>query len=174
MNRSLLPSIFWVLGGLLVVASVLFFFAREERMTYPSASSPRPSGTMAFAELLREDGFEVVVTGSPNPQLRATDLVIAYQLGACQQQFTLIGDEPEPGEPKNSAEPVASRSEPERALVRHLSVGGRVLLIGLPENFDQGSKSAKALAIRRWNASGGEIDVTGSTQTMTAIGLLSE
>jgi len=173
-KRSVIPAMMWALGGLLVVASVLFFFAREERRTFPSAASPRPSGTMAFAELLREDGFEVSVSGSPNPRFDRGNLVIVYQVGVRRDRFTIFGDEPDGDGPSEKRDPLTAMPAVERALARHIALGGRVLMIGVPENFDEASKSTVELGVLRWDSTAEAVLVSGSTSTIRAEDLIAE
>ncbi|MBX7134575.1 MAG: hypothetical protein K1X67_18050 [Fimbriimonadaceae bacterium] len=78
--KSGLPTLVWALLGLLVAASVLFLFARDDTKSLPSAESTLPSGTAAFAEILRRDGFIVSIEPYKRPKLPPDALVIAFHV----------------------------------------------------------------------------------------------
>ncbi len=76
--KGWLPNLGWVLLGLLIIAGVLISAGRDETTASPKASSYYPSGTAAFAELLRRNGFSVSIDRSETPRVGAGDLVVAF------------------------------------------------------------------------------------------------
>lgn len=63
---------------LLGVSAMLMIWAERSQQIYPSASSYNPTGTRAFAELLRKNGYEVVLNESPVPKPEPGSLFLAF------------------------------------------------------------------------------------------------
>lgn len=117
-----LPGIVWTLLALLVIASVLFFFARGSSRPYPSIESTLPSGTSVLAELLRRDGFEVALDSDDRPVLEQDVVAIAYDVPR--------------GFFEANAEPTLA------ALDKWVEQGGTLLGLDLPADFDAASRKA--------------------------------
>lgn len=77
-NRSPLITVAIALVGILIVSIGLIALGQKESRTYPSAQSYRPSGSSAFAELLRESGYKVVIDQYSKPHLQAGEVVVAF------------------------------------------------------------------------------------------------
>lgn len=119
-----LPSVVWVLLGLLLAASALFLFARSAARSFPSIESTLPSGAAVFAELLRREGFEVVLDTDDDPDLPKDALVIAY--------FVPVGF-------------FGGSNEYEtKALAEWVEGGGVLLGLTLSADFDDASRAAQA------------------------------
>ncbi len=78
--KKLLPSLGWVLLGLLVVAGMLLSAGRNETAADPRANSFAPSGTAALFSLLSSRGYKVKIDRSPHPKLETGDVAIAFQV----------------------------------------------------------------------------------------------
>lgn len=78
LKRSGLPSIAWVLVGLLGVAALLLTLGQQDTETNPEVSSFSPSGISAFSELLKQNGVSVVVDQQPKPRLMPNDILVAF------------------------------------------------------------------------------------------------
>lgn len=66
-----------VLVVVLALSAGLLAVARQDRNTFPSIRSHGPSGTRAFAELLRSEGIRVDLDQTTNPKLKPGDVAIA-------------------------------------------------------------------------------------------------
>ncbi len=127
--RQLIPWWGWGLLILLATSACLISLGQSEDMTKPVASSYAPSGTAALAELLREQGFTVVVDSGTHPKLRANDLALVFSV-------------------QHSSFREASKAEIESQadVVKHLSRGGFVLHLPISDEFRMAS--TKALSVK--------------------------
>jgi hypothetical protein len=114
--KRVIPNSAWVLLGLLAVAAFGLSLGRPEVMATPAADSFMPSGTRAFAELLKAQGYEVSISRSTLPRLRPDDVALAYFRWATPK----LTDENE--------SPTVSR------LLEHVGEGGT--LVAMPFNPD--------------------------------------
>jgi hypothetical protein len=64
----------------LIAVYLLLQLADYGNKAYPSAYSFMPSGTSAYAELLRRLGYEVEISRSPHPKLDPKDIAVMYQV----------------------------------------------------------------------------------------------
>ncbi|MFW5698010.1 MAG: hypothetical protein ACOCX1_05590, partial [Fimbriimonadaceae bacterium] len=108
-----------LLAAVLLVAGLLLFADRDESQSFPSAQNALPSGTAAFAELLRRDGFNVEIARSRRFSPQQGDLVIAYRTNA-EGNFWLT-------------EPSADLSQP--VAKEWVEAGGHVLEVIVPLGF---------------------------------------
>lgn len=123
MNASRLATVLLVI---LVAASVLFVFGREDETATPSATNTKASGLAAFAELLRRDGYQVTLDRSPRLRRDPQEIVLAAEIYA-------RSPEPNPfGQP--SEDPVQTQTQ--NSLERHTGQGGRLVVLHLPSLFD--------------------------------------
>lgn len=119
----------WSLVAALAVASVILVIGQSEQQTFPSITSTRPSGTAAFAELLRRSGYTVIQDRGQSKRFDPQATVIAFDLGL-----------------RNLKE--ASR----KLVMEHLANGGRVLILAIGNQFDQATLgSAGATIVYRNN-----------------------
>jgi hypothetical protein len=116
----------WCLVVLLVGASVLLAFSREDDRTFPSLTSNRPSGTAAFARLLAEADYQVRGDRDPAPRLRLDEVAVAF-----------IDESNDGGEAFDAA------------LDRHLKRGGRALVIFVDEQLPNLASETTAVEITR-------------------------
>lgn len=123
-NRGL-PRTAWVLLALLLVSTVIFLFGRSDAATKPGAESTLPSGTAAFAELLRRNGFKVEIEFNPRPVPPSGALAIAY-----------VTDE-------GFFESGVDRQVARDYLQRWIDKGNRALLIGMPSSFARATSEAR-------------------------------
>jgi len=77
-SRTPLFTLALALVGILVVAVGLVALGSRESHAFPSAESYLPSGASAFAELLRESGYQVVIDHNASPKIQKGDLVVAF------------------------------------------------------------------------------------------------
>ncbi|MCU0317022.1 MAG: hypothetical protein MUC92_10565 [Fimbriimonadaceae bacterium] len=125
------PRVLTTLVLLLVVSSILFFITKEPRATNPSINNQRPSGLAAFAELLRADGYPVVLDRSGDPNPRTDELIIRVQL----RQEGIFGQVNAPRPPPVSFD---------RSLNLFQQGGGKILDIWLNPDFEEITSMARA------------------------------
>jgi len=148
----------FVLVAILGLSMFSFFVGRSEQSTKPSATNFLPSGLAAFAELLRQDGIEVVVDRNERPRLQPTDLVISpvvEQLRAEDEQ------------------PVVSKSTVDR-LETHLSSGGRVLELRFSADFIESTNLSEEVEVQWRNDEESSQKVTLTKVIETGIGFTSD
>ncbi len=119
-----LPKIIWVGVALLGVSAALLTLGSRDNFPHPTTTSYSPSGTAAFAELLRRQGLNVSADLSAKPRLAPGDLAIAFTVDTPGVQ--------EPGKPIPFAD----------AAIEHLKAGGMVLLLPVPYEFSKQSLSS--------------------------------
>lgn len=110
----------FVLAGLvlLAVSAMVVYSGRAESRIFPSAWNTKPTGTAAFAELLKLQGYEVRVERSAKPKFSSGDTVILPQIeGDGRSEF--VGETVGP-----KREPIDQ--DPLLAFVRQ---GGRVVIV---------------------------------------------
>lgn len=159
MKGSSLTAITWTLVTFLFGASILLFWSQSDRTSNPSALSTGPSGTRAFADLLRDDGFAVQVDRSPEPELEGEPVVIAYDLQGGDIDFNDSG---------------ATVSSVQTHLLSFAKKGGTVLYLGLPSDFDEETRSAAGPqpVSNRFDASAGSFRISaGQLSDFTASSL---
>jgi len=126
MRRAGLPPIVWALTFLLISASILIIFARQEKESSPSANAIRPSGVRALAELLQKDGYEIQVESSWNPQISQAQVAVAFFPPS-----------------SSGTDSASSQKEIIQTLETYAAKGGVVLAITMPSAFDRASESSK-------------------------------
>lgn len=136
----------WVLFGLLAISMGMILLGKEELATDPSANSYGPSGTRAFAELLRIRGYEVEVSTSSHATTKPVDLALGFMVEDADTEFDFA--------------PAGRRTPTQAQFIRHLEGGGRGLLIRMPANFLNATTSA--------NVSSREVMATLSDQDVDA------
>ena len=119
----------WVLFGLLAISMAMILLGREEFATDPSTNSYGPSGTRAFAELLRSRGYEVEVSLASRPATKPEDLGVGFMVEDRETEFDFSA----PGH----------QSPTQAQFIKHLEGGGRGLLIRMPPNFLTATTSAQ-------------------------------
>ena len=80
MRKSGLPSIVWVLLGLLGMAACLLTLGQQDNLAEPASNSYGPSGTSALAEVLRHQGMQVETSNASNPRLLSEDVEVAFRV----------------------------------------------------------------------------------------------
>ena len=70
------------LVGILIVSTALVALGSRESRAFPSADSYLPSGSSAFAELLRQSHYKVVIDHNSTPKTEPGDLVVAFDITA--------------------------------------------------------------------------------------------
>lgn len=138
-SRSPLVTAALALMGVLVVSMGLVALGTRESRAFPSAESYLPSGSAAFAELLRQSGYKVVVEHRVKPQLQRGDLVIAFNLSAPIGR-SLISSE------ANQEEIDATKD----VISNFVKAGGKVLSLPVSPDFADQSRNLydKKLVIR--------------------------
>lgn len=117
------------LAGLLLIAGSSIIFERHSGEANPSATSFEASGTLAFRQLLDQQGYRTAVTSSLLPRLQTSDLLVVFDFAQTEdEQLThaLSGDS----------------DKPRNAIQDHLNAGGRVMLIPVARDFARDSRSA--------------------------------
>jgi hypothetical protein len=121
-----LPVSIWVLLGLLAVAAAVLALGRQESWPIPDSTSYAPSGTRAFADLLRSEGFLVRSIRQSSFRLYSDELAIAIAVDGAG----------------TSGSGGVQRFE--GALREHLEKGGSALVGRLNEDFRAESLAALA------------------------------
>lgn len=123
-ERGPFPVIVYVLLGVLAIAAGMMLLGRRAGNTEPSIGSFGPSGLHVFADLLREDGYEVVATRDPTPYLDPKkDVAVAVFVS--QAGFTL------------------SEGKFDEVLEAHVAMGGRYIHASLGANFAAVTRAAR-------------------------------
>lgn len=78
MNLRAVPTIAWVLLGLLGLTATMLMLGQREAKAFPSIASYGPSGTSALAELLRRQGYRVEQTRRLEPDVQSGDLLLRF------------------------------------------------------------------------------------------------
>jgi hypothetical protein len=79
-KQSGLPTLAWVLFILLIVSAAALRLTETQTRANPSALSFNASGTRAFADLLQREGYQVSVSTSKAPRIRANETAIMFRL----------------------------------------------------------------------------------------------
>lgn len=106
-----------ILLSLLFLTAALIFSGRRDQAAFPSATSRRPSGLGAFAQLLERDGYKVTVDRKERFASEPGDIVIAIELDF-------------PPMPDDFSKQIRD----------HLAGGGDALLLSMPQDFDEASR----------------------------------
>ncbi len=126
-----LPSIVWILLGLLAVSALVMALGNHDLDTNPSTAYYGPSGSAALRELLDREGIPTKVDLRSQPELGAHDIVVCFVI------------------PQNRTDESSDEDKIEKAIDDHLKSGGRVVGFGIPSNFAGASKSALKLGETR-------------------------
>ncbi|MBS1705953.1 MAG: hypothetical protein JST40_08770 [Armatimonadetes bacterium] len=136
-----LPRIVWGLLAAIVMSAVFVYFSKEESELLPSATNNLPSGTMAFAELLRESGYEVSIIDSHSQKVGTDALAIVFVPMSSSTPFGPSTVENQP-----------AMDSVDRMLKTRADSGGNVLLLGFPVEFDEESKASSAPILLKSNS----------------------
>lgn len=129
MKKTGIPSVAWVLLGLLVIAAGLMTLGQRDTTTNPSATSYGPSGTQIFTEVLRRQGLPVVVDLTSRPQMNPKDLLVCFFVEQTVSDYS-------------TGNPATESFRP--VLSEHLKNGGRAVILPISEEFPRISKAAVA------------------------------
>jgi len=122
-----LPTVAWVLLGLIALAAIMLSLGREDANAFPSAASHSPSGVQAFMELLNKDGYKTSVTQSAAPLRSKGDVVVAFNL----TKSSLI-----------SEASMEDQDPLETLVMEQVSQGGKAILFDLSPDFVSASRTA--------------------------------
>jgi hypothetical protein len=79
-TKSGLPTLAWILFGLLGFSAAALWLGGPERKTYPSAMSYGASGLKAYASVLENLGYRVEISRDPHPKLGPEDVAIVSHI----------------------------------------------------------------------------------------------
>lgn len=136
------PIFVWILLGLLAISAGIVSLGQRDVRAFPSAESTSPSGTAAFAEVLRRQGYRVDVDMRPRPALAPGDVAVAF-----------VFRDGNPNERTDFLKGVHSAME----------AGATVVTLPLSQEFDR--NSAKSLKAEPW-----EVKPRGSTESLKIFG----
>lgn len=128
-----LLSLAYALLGVLVISAVLLSLGEREVAASPSAISRAPSGTAAFAELLRRRGYRVALDRRETPKLTKDDLAVAFVLR--KESFF------EPEADLKDRYPFSERIR--ENLTRFVQDGGTLFVLPVDDNFQQASREVQ-------------------------------
>lgn len=128
-KRSPLITVGIALIGILVVSVGLILLGSKDTRAFPSADSYLPSGTAAFADLLRRSGYQVVVDHEAKPHLRAGDVVIAFDpsLSKASNAFA-------------SEEDIEALRNTKEVIAQFVIKGGTLISFGMSPDFGDTSR----------------------------------
>jgi hypothetical protein len=108
----------------LVVLSFMILDSRGEPRVWPSLENFRGTGTAAFGELLKRQGYTVALSREPIPRLKATDLAVVPTFSSPNIL----------GAMRRTADPLAEEfpADWQAALTQHRNRGGKVLILVIP------------------------------------------
>ena len=127
-SRSPLITVALAMVGILLVSIGLIALGSRENRSFPSAESFLPSGTSAFAELLRREHYNVVVDHRGRPALKSGDLVIAFSDTGVTNLLTSDANEEQVDKTRT-------------ALSDFVEGGGKLLSLPLSPDFASESKT---------------------------------
>lgn len=134
-NRRLIPrTVVWTVGALIVLmlaGSTLLVFGQEGPDAYPSALNTKPSGLAAFYNLLRADGYDVVIDRDERPKLEGAGLVVEVRQEAPKIDWSGIVQGLEDEEPTIT-----------KSLRTFSEGGGKILSLMMPADFSEASRAA--------------------------------
>ncbi len=135
----------WFLAGFLLITIALILSVRDEDQSFPSITNVRASGYAAFAELLRRDGYEVVIDRSVRPQVKPEDLAFATSF-----------DVYIPNEWEEMSEDYVPEPAPYQDVIKaHLEAGGKAIEVFNRENFALASSLVEQPRYVEWS---GDLD----------------
>jgi len=147
--RSPLITVGVAFIGILIVSVGMIILGSKESRAFPSADSYLPSGTSAFAELLRRNHYQVVVDHHPKPALRPGDTVIAFDPSITQAMSAVTAE--------GGGEDLAATKEVIDQFVRD---GGNVISFSMSPDFSEESK-------RLWNTTRNVLSSDGAKAQVT-------
>lgn len=124
-SRTVVVALLLLLG----LSMFTFFAGRDEPVSHPSADNVFPSGLGALTELLRLEGYSVVVARTRTPKLEAQDMVVAAYVEPAGRKLEGV-------------------EETTEVLRDHVLRGGRVLKAHFAGDFAATSRAAKGTAVR--------------------------
>ena len=148
---SAIVRVAWILLGLLAIGSAAFELGRPKTTEEPFATSFDPSGAAAFAELLRQDGYQVQIDALVPASIPADQLAIAFvKRGEISLPLEAVSDQPPASsstKKRNDESPSQSDAESPDAesdvapaiiqmLVGHLRRGGMGMILGYNPELD--------------------------------------
>lgn len=129
MNKSYLTTIAWILLGLLGLSALSITLGSKDNKAYPSVESYAPSGSAAFAELLRRNGYSVTAERKALPNFQANDVVVLFEVDS-QTNWTSQRD-----------------SALGKRLKKFISAGGTAVILPISEDFREASAAASGKAV---------------------------
>ncbi len=130
MKKSGLFTVAYLLFGILILSVVMLSFARQDRTSEPSIASFGPSGLRVFAELLRQDGYEVAETLSLSPRLKPNDAIVLISREESMEELI-------------SSESKAHQAKVKALRTQHLALGGVVIDGAIARDFGQATLTAE-------------------------------
>jgi hypothetical protein len=118
--------------ALLVFSSITLLADKAEKDAWPSIASSKPSGMMAFAELLSRDGYEIELSQSVFIDRDPEALIIAPYIAKELEFGDFDFEEMEESTSENSSVFAVNLNE-------FMKAGGTVIAIGVPQKFNDAS-----------------------------------
>lgn len=149
----------WIMLGLLLIGSVAFELDKPTDREKPLATSFDPSGAAAFAELLRQDGYNVRISGAIPQHVPAEVLPVAFvERGKLAYPTNKVESAitPPPPRARSSKSPSSDDDEPldtelapdvVRSIVSHLKQGGNALILGYESELSLRTDKPAALSV---------------------------
>ena len=171
----------WILLGLLAIGSAAFELSTPQTKEEPYASSFDPSGSSAFVELLRRDGYQVQIDTVQPPSVRNGALAIAF---VARDEISLPIEAVDEEPPKNGSAAQSSdktsrddenpfSTGPKFApptietVVAHLAAGGNAIVLGYDPKADLKIVAAASPAVVS-DPSGRKYKVAGPSSPVLA------
>ncbi|MFN3961578.1 MAG: DUF4350 domain-containing protein [Fimbriimonadaceae bacterium] len=152
--------------AILGLASIFLITGRDAASTMPSVQDFGASGTSAFAELIKRDGYQVRLEREVRPKLEADALMVLPMVPVQPDWATFVEERTGESEEEEPADEEANQDEQEEdeqtnrpprkprafwreAVLEHLRQGGKVLVI---EHEGQGvRKVAEPTRVELWD-----------------------
>lgn len=115
----------WILLGLLAIAAALMSLGSTDMSVRPAANSYSPSGSAAFAELLRRAGYQVVISNSISPNLHPGDLALCFFVEGSEEGAPHI----------RGFRPTEYEKKTAKTVQSFLDGGGGALILNIPSEF---------------------------------------
>lgn len=116
----------WAFVGLLILSAGAMTLGRTGSETSPGIENYSPSGTRAFAELLRNRGYVLRSERNPSPRIRKNEVAIAFS--GNPEMLLLNGEEKE--------------SKVVTAFKKYVKEGGRGIHLQMNPDFAEASRAA--------------------------------
>ncbi|MES1228089.1 MAG: hypothetical protein ABUL72_05415, partial [Armatimonadota bacterium] len=147
---------------LLALSAVLALSSKDDVKSFPTIEGRTPSGLLAFAENLRQDGYQVVMDRSTRPKLQKGDVPVVIDLTDDPAIKKVLGVDPE----TNTSEwqDKGSLVKFKEAITDYVAKGETGLVLNISTEFQDATTAATVTKVQM-EGSAKTLDVTDSHPT---------